>query len=76
MLAFWDEHQDTARVLISTHSLDLGRDDYIKLMEAIDGWRRIIRMVTDAERIPGADAYEGYFKALREIGWLEESSTS
>ena len=73
--ALWGEHLDLARLTISAHSPNLKQEHFLELMQVVDGWGRITRMVTDNQRILGSDIYKNYFAALRKLDWLKLGST-
>ena len=68
--ALWKNHLDNARLIISAHSPDLRRENFIEIMNILDGRYRLTNIIP-ANKVPDQKFYDMYFEELRKLGWLK-----
>ena len=68
--ALWKDHLDNARLVVSSHSPDLGRENFIEVMKVVDQRYRFTSIIP-ANKVPDEKFYGLYFEELRKLDWLE-----
>ena len=65
----WKSHLEDIRTAALLHAAHFDDDDALKLLNMIDGFRRVSELAPKNKILPSTVYQDDYFTRLRELGW-------